>query len=270
MGLTAKDFDQLVQLKEQASMKIETLGQFLLTRDGTSINQKEWGRDRTLQLFQFLLTSRNRRALHKEQIADRIWEDVAGKSLDQTLKVAVFGINKVLEPNREKRTDPKFLLRQGSTYRLDLSSLFLDVDAFEKFVEIGNQNLDTDLKLSINCYQEALTLYNGVFLPSRMYDDWTSSERERLQLMALNTMVDLSEVLVESNPAESIRLCQQALQIDDTWEEAYRIQMQSYFAKGNRPMALKTYQQCETILEEKFGIEPLPETKSVLKKIKEK
>ena len=118
MGLTAKDFEELVQLKEQASMKIETLGQFLLTRDGTSVKQKEWGRDRTLQLFQFLLTSRNRRALHKEQIADRIWEDVAGKSLDQTLKVAVFGINKVLEPNREKRTDPKFLLRQGSTLSL--------------------------------------------------------------------------------------------------------------------------------------------------------
>ena len=51
MGLTAKDFDQLVQLKEQASMKIETLGQFLLTRDGTSINQKEWGRDRTCLLY---------------------------------------------------------------------------------------------------------------------------------------------------------------------------------------------------------------------------
>ena len=37
MGLTAKDFEELVQLKEQASMKIETLGQFLLTRDGTSV-----------------------------------------------------------------------------------------------------------------------------------------------------------------------------------------------------------------------------------------
>jgi DNA-binding SARP family transcriptional activator len=33
-------------------------------------------------------------------------------------------------------------------------------------------------------------------------------------------------------------------------------------------MAIKTYQQCEKVLEEEFGIEPLPETKLLLRKIK--
>jgi two-component SAPR family response regulator len=270
MSLTTDDFEKLVHQKNHAFIKIDTLGQFLITREGEQVNNKEWGRDRTLQLFQFLLTSRNRRALHKEQIADRIWEDVAGKSLDQTLKVAVHGINKVLEPGRQKRTDPKYLIRQGATYRLDIKDLFLDVDAFETFIAIGNQHLTDNATLAISSYQEALQLYKGVYLPERMYDDWTSSERERLQLMALNTMVELSELLLETNPAESIRLCQKALQIDHCWEEAYRIQMHGYLLKGNRPMALKTYKKCEEVLEEEFGISPLPETKVVLKMIKEK
>jgi len=266
--MTAVDFEKLIHQKDHAIIKVETLGQFFITRDGEQVNNKEWGRDRTLQLFQFLLTSRNRRALHKEQIADRIWEDVSGKSLDQTLKVAVHGINKVLEPNRQKRTDPKYLIRQGATYRLSINDLFLDVEAFETFIAIGNQHLSNNSNLAISSYQEALQLYNGVFLPERMYDDWTSSERERLQLMALNTMVDLGELLLETNPAESIRLCQQALQIDHCWEEAYRIQMHGYFLKGNRPMALKTYQLCTEVLKEEFGVEPLPETNAVYKKIR--
>ena len=44
--------------------------------------------------------------------------------------------------------------------------------------------------------------------------------------------------------------------------------MQAYLKKGNRPMAIKTYQQCARILDEEFGIEPLPETKKLLLAIK--
>ncbi|MEL7377203.1 MAG: bacterial transcriptional activator domain-containing protein, partial [Bacteroidota bacterium] len=38
--------------------------------------------------------------------------------------------------------------------------------------------------------------------------------------------------------------------------------------KGNRPMAIKTYKKCEEVLEEEFGIEPLPETKRLMREIK--
>jgi DNA-binding SARP family transcriptional activator len=75
-------------------------------------------------------------------------------------------------------------------------------------------------------------------------------------------------LLLPENPMESIRLAQKALLIDAAWEDAYRIQMEAYFLKGNRPMAIKTYQQCAKVLEEEFDIEPLPETKRLLKRIK--
>ena len=54
----------------------------------------------------------------------------------------------------------------------------------------------------------------------------------------------------------------------DQTQSTYRIQMEAYLEKGNRPMAIKTYQTCEKILEEEFGIEPLPETQLLLRKIK--
>jgi DNA-binding SARP family transcriptional activator len=73
---------------------------------------------------------------------------------------------------------------------------------------------------------------------------------------------------VEKNPMESIRFAQKALLIDHAWEDAYRVQMEAYLQKGNRPMAIKTYQQCEKVLEEEFGIEPLPETQQLLRKIR--
>jgi DNA-binding SARP family transcriptional activator len=43
--------------------------------------------------------------------------------------------------------------------------------------------------------------------------------------------------------------------------------MEAWLRKGNRPMAIKTYQQCEKVLMEEMGIGPLPETKLLYKKI---
>ena len=119
--------------------------------------------------------------------------------------------------------------------------------------------------MAIEAYQNAIKLYQGTYLPSRLYEDWSSGERERLQILALGAFINLSELLIPINPMESVRLCQQVLMIDNTWEDAYRIQMEAYLKKGNRPMAIKTFQQCEGVLEREFGVKPLPETKAVLK-----
>jgi len=264
----AEQLQALIQSKDDSNILIETFGQFNVYREGELIAPKEWGRDRTIQLLQFLITARNRRALAKEQIADRIWEDVAGKSIDQTFKVALHGINKNLEPNRKSRTDPKYMIRQGITYQLNVQDIWLDVNVFEQLVKLGNEQLDVDDSISKEAYKNAIELYKGVYLPSRIYEDWTSAERERLQLLALGAIITYAELIVLENPLESIRLSQGALQIDHAWEDAYRVQMEAYFNKGNRPMAIKTFQKCKLILQEEFGIDPLPETKSLLDKIK--
>jgi DNA-binding SARP family transcriptional activator len=100
-----------------------------------------------------------------------------------------------------------------------------------------------------------------------MYEDWSSAERERLQVLALGVMTTLGELLTKENPLESIRLAQRALLIDNTWEDAYRIQMRAYLEKGNRPQAIKAYQQCEKVLDEEFGVAPLPETRRLWQEI---
>jgi len=243
------------------------LGNFQVWREGTAISAKEWGRDKTIQLFQFLIGSMHRRTLHKEQIFDRLWEDLDTKSAAQTFKVALHGINKTLEPDRKKRTDPRFINRQGITYQLNQNDIWLDAFAVEQYIILGNEAMRTEPSIAIKTYKEALKLYKGIYLPNRLYEDWSSAERERIQLIVLNTTVSLGELLIEDNPMESVRLAQEALLIDNTWEDAYGLQMQAYAKKGNRPMAIKTYRQCEQILKKEFGISPLPETKKLLQAI---
>ena len=259
--------ETLVAKQEHSTIRVQTLGHFQVWRDSKSINPKDLGREAAIQLFQFLVTNRHRNAMHKEQIIDRIWM-TDSKSGQQNFKVALHGINKVLEPDRKSRAQSQYILRQGVSYQLDLDNIWIDAEALDQFIALGNQSMPSNPELAKKAYREAVNLYHGSYLPNRLYEDWSTEERERLQLLVLSALISLSELLVETNQMESVRLTQQALQIDPTWEDAYRIQMAAYLAKGNRPMAIKTYQQCEQVLEEEFGIPPLPETRRLFEKIK--
>lgn len=249
--------------QENAQIRIETLGNFCVWRHQQKIDSKEWGRDKTIQLLQYFVSNRQRNALHKEKIMDGLWEDWN----DRDFKVALHGINKTLEPERASRTEPMYILRQGVSYQIDLEKVWIDVEVLEKYIIIGNETYTNNHEIAKIAYKTAINLYKGSYLPNRIYEDWTSEEREKTQLLILGAYITLAEILIDKNPLESIRLAQKALAIDAAWEDAYRIQMKAYIAKGNRPQAIKTYMKCEVILEEEYGISPLPETKKLLKHI---
>lgn len=255
-------------ISETASLRIQTLGGFRLWRDGVEIASSAWGREKAIHLFQFLVTARRHRAhLHKEQIIDRLWPELDLEEGDRIFKVALNTILKVLEPERPPRTESRFIQRQSLVYSLNLAETWVDADAFENLIALGNRRLPGNMEAAIQHYQQALALYGGDYLPERRYEDWSSAERERLHLLALGTMTTLANLLVERSPLESIRLTQRVLIVDPVWEEAYRVQMRAYLAQGNRPLARRVYQQCVEMLDRELGVEPLPETQRLYEQI---
>ena len=132
--------EYLISKQESAYIRVQTLGNFQLWRSSEAVSSKEWGRDATVQLFQFLVTNRHRHSLHKEQIIDRIWSMIDQKAGQQNFKVALHGVNKVLEPNRKSRKESKYIIRQGASYQLKLDNIWVDVEALDQFVALGNQS----------------------------------------------------------------------------------------------------------------------------------
>lgn len=264
---SSENIAKIEAVRQQAEIEVQTLGTFKVWRKGVLVEEKHWGRDISLQLLQFFITARHRHGLHKEQIIDRIWPEVDMKAGAQNFKVALHGLNKALEPDRKSRTTPRYILRQGITYQLNKEYLWVDVDALEAYIALGNQYLNDQPDLAEQAFTKAFELYGGIYLPNRLYEDWSSEERERVQVLSLGALITKAELHLTNSPQETIRLAQRALIIDPTWEEAYRLQMLAYQQKGNRPMAIKTYQQCQKVLEEEFGIDPLPATRKVYQEI---
>ncbi|MBI1882550.1 MAG: transcriptional regulator [Chloroflexi bacterium] len=249
-------------------MRIQTLGGFRLWRDGIEIEPAAWGREKALHLFQFLVTVRRHPSpLHKEQIIDRLWPELDLEEGDRDFKVALNTVYKVLEPERKPRAESRFIQRQGLVYSLHLAEAWVDADTFESWVAAGNRALPDQADVAIHSYRQALAVYTGDYLPERRYEDWSSAERERLQLLALGVMTTLAGLLVGQSPLESIRLTQHVVAVDPVWEEAYRVQMRAYLAQGNRPLALRTYQQCVRMLDQELGVEPLPETRQLMEQL---
>ncbi len=265
MSESIKKLEKLISFQEYAPIRIQTLGQFSIWRGSDKIDSKEWGRDKTIQLLQYLISNRRRNAQHKETIMDNLWED----GDDRDFKVALHGIHKVLEPARPSRTEPTYVIRQGVSYQLNLEKIWIDIDMLEKYIIIGNETFGNDFTSAKKAYKLAIAIYQGAYLPNRIYEDWSSEEREKAQLLILSAYISLAEILLEENPLETIRLTQNALAIDPTWEDAYRLQMQAYVAKGNRPQAIKTFQKCELVLDQEYGVDPLPETKKLMREIQE-
>ncbi|HMQ54735.1 MAG TPA: bacterial transcriptional activator domain-containing protein [Anaerolineae bacterium] len=255
-------------LNADVPLRVQTFSGFRVWRHGVEIPISAWKREKALHLFQFLITMREQAArMHKEQIIDYLWPDVDLDTGNQNFKVALHALNKVLEPERKPRSEPQFIQRNDLTYSVNIETIWIDAKVFENQIATGNQLLAEDKNGAIACYQLALDLYQGDYLPERRYDDWSSAERERLQVLALGMMTILANLVLDQNPLESIRLTQRVLNIDPIWEDAYRIQMRAYINQGNRPLAIRTYQQCVKVLSQELGIPPLPETEALLREI---
>jgi len=254
----------ILNKRNTASVVILNLGKFEVLVGGNKVSPKDWKRDKSLQLLQYMIIACHHKALHKEQIIDRLWEDEMD---DKSFKVALHGITKVIEPGKKTHGDSKFIERNGHTYRLLDEEIWIESVAFESLVNHGIALLDTQTLEAKEVLRHGIDLYSGSYLPDRIFEDWSADERERLQLLYVNACMALSELVLEENPSETIQLCQKVLLQDVTWEDAYRLQMEAFYLKGNRPMAIKTYQLCEKVLWEEMAIKPLPQTKKMYEKI---
>jgi DNA-binding SARP family transcriptional activator len=254
-------------------LRIQTLGGFRVWINDRELPPTVWTREKALHLLQLLITLRRKKP-HKEQIIDMLWPDLDPETGDRDFRVALNALQNALEPARAPRTPSHVILRSELNYSLNLDEIWLDVDAFEEhlaaanqaaveFIETTTARVSTSATGAVTHLQSAIALYHGEYLPERRYDDWTTAERERLHTLALSAMTRLAELLLTTNPLETLRLTRRVLELDPLWENAYRIEMQAHLSTGNRPMAIRVYEQCKKVMMDEFGLEPLPETRKI-------
>lgn len=260
-NLLARQGLERIQFHPGYQLRVQTLGPFRAWRGMEEIAPHQWQREKARQLFQILLTHRHS-LLDRDEIIEALWPGTDPEIGRRDFKVSFSTLCRVLEPHKHPHSPSAYLVRDGSRYGLrPEADLWLDAEAFERWVAEGDRLRDREPEAMIDGYRRALSLYQGNFLEECLYEDWCSEERERLLTLYLRTADRLARTLVEKGEwEEAIGICQAILARDDCWEQAYRLMMVAYARMGNRVQALRTYQRCVERLGEVLQVGPADET----------
>ena len=134
-------------------------------------------------------------------------------------------------------------MRDGAAYTLRPNAdIWLDSEEFVRIIQEAAKPEGDQLSL----LQDAISLYQGEYLPDAPYETWAAEERERLAALFLESADRLCELYLQDGRHErAIELSQQVLGQDNCWERAYRLMMTAYARQGNRVQALRTYRRCQ-------------------------
>ena len=124
--------------------------------------------------------------------------------------------------------------------------------------------------------EAALDLWRGPFLDgvelkgATGFDEWVAAERESLSRLRGAALEKQTEGLESRGDAAGALASALALVAADPLQEAHhRRAMRLFFALGDRGGAMAQYEKCCAILRDELGLEPMPETTSLARRIRE-
>lgn len=241
------------------TLRVQTFGSFRVWRGTSEVSRREWQREKARQLFQFLVT-RRKTWVHREEITETLWGERDFETSERDFKVALSTLLQALEPDRKGRGTTSFVARSGSTYQLiDHAILEVDCDRFVRFVEQAERTPIRAVRMQ--ALWAATQTYQGEYMQEARYSEWADAARDHYRRLFLQTAVQYATgCLEQQSESEAIRICERALQVEPTWEQAYVLLMRAYGHLHNRPMVVQTYRNCKRIMEQEYGLDVSAET----------
>ncbi len=261
--------DQILQAVRQAlqapSLRIQTLGQFNLWRNGQLIDPWEQAQAKTLVKLLLARRAAGERAVSPDELVGWLWSEADEESGRKKLLPLINSARHALEPDIEPQ-DSNFILRSSSGYYFDLSGdVTWDVlDLRQRLQEASARQREGDLAAAVSAYEAARALYADDFMAEDRYAPWAIPQRQALQTEYRDALSALAEAYAGlGRYADAIRAAEAALGVDPLIESVYRQLMRYHYRAGDKAKALKVYRDCEKLFGELFGEGLAPQTRQL-------
>jgi len=198
----------------------------------------------------------------REQIAFRLWPDSSEPQARTNLRHVLHDLRRDL-PEVDRFLDASTRTVQ---WRAD-SPTWLDVAAFDSAIAraesaFSNRAAPTAARdEAVKLLRDAVDLYRGDLLEA-CYDEWIATHRARLRQRYVVALQQLASLLADAGQhANAVAYAERLLHSEPLREDAYRLLMRIHDARGDRALALQTYEQCVTTLEREVGAQPSASTR---------
>jgi len=218
-------------------VQVRLLGRFEVVVDGRTVPARDWRRQSASRLVKLLALQPSRR-LHREQVIDALWPDVALDTGGTRLHTAAHYARTALGQHSG------IVVAHGSVALFPEADVEVDVTEFERAAAAA---LDADPSTAAM----AAALHVGPLLPEDLYEPWAEEPRDRLRLQ-------YRELLRAAGRYD-------ALVADDPLDEDAQVDLaRDLLRRGRRREALVTLDRMAEVFERDLGVDP-PETARALR-----
>ena len=249
------------------ALTIFTLGRFDVRRNGHSLSEVSSGSKKIWELFKFMITHR-RRHFTPESLLESLWPSDDYKDPHTTLRQQMYRLRQILEESHHNSEQQTIIFNNGY-YHWNLGlDVQIDIDQFEKSVQLGNTLKEDQPEKALLHYREALSLYQGDYLSECLDQHWIFPIQNFYRRLYQNTVfsaIDLLGVLGKFN--DILQICEQAIQLDVYKEEFHLCYIEVLLQQGERKQALMHYEHVTGFFYQKMGLKPSLALKKLYKRI---
>lgn len=245
-------------------LRVVTLGCFELWKDGRVLAFKGKTQQRPLALLK-LLVAQGGRGAPVSVIAEGLWPDSEGDNAANALKMTLHRLRKLLGYGSA------ITVQHGALF-LDQKCCWSDVLVFEEQVaRAEHHRLANKMELFESVANEALSLYQGSFLPAEEPEPWLVAARDRLAQKARQLILALGMYLEASgHAARACILYESGLAIDSLSEPLYQHLMRAHMSIAQYAEAMQVFRRCREMLSIVLGIPPSAESQALFRQAQER
>jgi DNA-binding SARP family transcriptional activator len=231
------------------SLRILTLGQESIERDGEHIPVAEWRATTAREVFLYLLFNGRQ---SRERISLVFWPENSTRRVRSNFHTTLYRIRQALGENVITFQDGLYLVNPDLDVRCDATQ-------FEQLAVQARLLSPRDARTE-DMWRRARELYQGEFLPS-LDAEWVVPRRESLQEVYIEALIGLGKCMRARHDVKgALEAFRQALEVDPYQEDAHRSIMNCYADLGEKKRILDHLQGLQIRLRRDLAIEPSEET----------
>ncbi|MFC4021572.1 BTAD domain-containing putative transcriptional regulator [Micromonospora sp. GCM10011542] len=196
-----------------------------------------------------------RSVLHKDELAELLWQGRPPANHVATLESYVSVLRRRLEPQGSPRRS--VILTRSGGYRLDDGRVSVDVARFDALLAAAAGRGPAE---ALPLLRDALTLANEPLLADEPWATWAVDARERYRKRVVDALLGAaSHALAVGDAPAALEFAGRALLWDPLVERGWHLRVAAHRADGDRTAALRAYDECRRLLGQELGVEPSAE-----------
>lgn len=241
-------------------VKVRTFGGLSLEFGGKEVSDSATRSRKGFCLLAYLLCNRTR-VISQATLIDLLWGDEPASSNPvNVLRITLHRLRNALDelwPNAGKEI---ILHKEGGYCWNPDIPIELDFIRFEELITGSYETGEARLQACL----DALTLYQGEFLPKFCNELWAIPISTHYHNLFLQTSLETAQALTDSGDHKTAALiCQKASVSEPYHEHLHQLWMQTLAADGDTKGAAKVYDGLNKRLFDDFGIRPSEQTRSI-------